>query len=380
MARLPEDITGPFSSLFDYDKELKTVEEKKQKMQDAERKIARANVMGEAFRVLVDSVGGAHNASITPRPVNPGILKSADMYRYYDQQAEGEKRQLRLSDLAAKEKDLGLNIQLAMADKSAEREAVRQGRQYQFEAGKQKQQQEFTAGENALNRQSWEKTAAINASAGIAEQKLRNEGDLKEIQARQDLKTGLASKGLFTVSRYDIPSQDAVISRNQVIASLPELKQWLFSRGVYPSRMPRALQINEVRGKISDDDLKFLIGAYPDFYQDKLPELTGGASKNAGDIDYLGMMYERITNDFINNSLPINEIKKGIQSKSPAPAQQNTGFSITNDDKSAIQTVLGTDGYSKEQKRSAIYSYLTKNGYKPDNAKAFAEYVYSNMN
>lgn len=267
---------GPFSSLFNYEDEQKALEARRKQQAEAQQRIMRTNAIGDAFRLLFDAIGGSKGATITPKPINPAIMRASERLQSLNREYDDKADRLRLQNLGAKEKDLQTKLAMDAEKRKNEREDkliadknAREDNVLQKQMAHQKELEEIR-GRNALNL---ETTRHRGDMEEIAK---RTEGELKEIQERTVRKNALAQKGLFEVARYDNPSTDTIVSRNQVLSLLPELKQYLQDRGVFPTQMPRVLQIAEVKGKISDDDLKYLIGAYKDFFQPRLPELTGG--------------------------------------------------------------------------------------------------------
>jgi len=267
---------GPFSSLLDYKQEDELLRQRKEQQQASQQKIMRTNALGEAFRIIADAIGGSQGATIAPRAVNAGIINAAERMKGEEDKYNASRDRLKLQslNLAAKDKDFELTQEAARA---AERAKA-------GEAAKERGHEITQTGVEHLN-----KIEEINAQnkGRLAEQELRNKGainlentrtkgDLQQIEARKNVARALAEKGLFAVSRYDAPATDAIINRNQVLGMLNDLKVYLKQKGVFTTNMPRVLQNANTRGKISDDDLKFLIGTYKEFFQSRLPELTGG--------------------------------------------------------------------------------------------------------
>lgn len=267
---------GPFTSLFDYEEEQKALEARKKRQVEAQHKIQRTNAIGDAFRLLFDAVGGSKGATITPKGVNPGIMRASERLQSLNKDYDDKADRLRIQNHGAKEKDLQVKLGLEAEGRKNKREDQLLADKYLREdkaQDKQMAHQKEMAGISGKNAMNIETARHRGDMEEIAK---RTEGELKEIQERAARKNTLAQKGLFEVSRYDNPSIDTIVSRNQVLSLLPQLKQHLLDQGVFPTQMPRVLQIAEVKGKISDDDLKYLIGAYRDFFQPRLPELTGG--------------------------------------------------------------------------------------------------------
>jgi hypothetical protein len=100
----------PYSALFDIDKLKAEEEARKAQLQASQQKIMRTNAVGDALRLLFDAVGGSQGASITPKAVNPGIIKASQRYNALEDQSTSNMDRLRLQDLAMKEKDLGYKL------------------------------------------------------------------------------------------------------------------------------------------------------------------------------------------------------------------------------------------------------------------------------
>lgn len=109
---------GPFSSVINYDDERKRLEQEKAQQQEAQKKIMRVNALGDAFRLLIDGVGGMNNATITPKPANPGLFKAVDSYMGLDKEYRDRIDKMRLMDLGAKEKNVQYNLGLQARDQA----------------------------------------------------------------------------------------------------------------------------------------------------------------------------------------------------------------------------------------------------------------------
>ncbi len=378
---------GPFSSLLDYEKEDELLRQRKEQQQASQQKIMKTNALGEAFRIIADAIGGSQGATIAPRAVNAGIVNAADRMRGEEDKYNASRDRLRLQSLDLAAKDKGYEL-----DQEAARAAER------FKAGEAEKDRGYKttqAGVEHLNK--IEEIEAGNKGR-LAEQELQNKGalnleyartkgDLQQIEARKSATKALAEKGLFEVSRYDSPATDAIINRNQVVGMLNDLKVYLRQKGVFPTQMPKVLQNTDTRGKISDDDLKFLIGTYKEFFQPRLPELTGGSPADgampgeASDKQVLQML----VGSPAPNNVGYAQGQGPLRNPAIQPAQavqqpaQNT-LNLKETDISSIDNVLNAPNYTREQKRSAVWSYLLKQGYPDDYARKFAEYAYSQLN
>lgn len=104
---------GPYSAIFNYPEEAAKEEAKKLQLQEAEKKIMRTNAIGDAFRLLIDGIGGSAGATITPKPINPGIMRASGRLAYLQDKSDNNLERLRMTDMANKSRDLQYNQGLA---------------------------------------------------------------------------------------------------------------------------------------------------------------------------------------------------------------------------------------------------------------------------
>ena len=259
----PKQDPGPFSVLFDYKEEQKKLDERKKQQEESQKKIMRTNALGEAFRLLVDAVGGSQGASILPRPANPAIFQASERLQGYDKDYRSQSENLRLQDLRTKELDLqhGLGVEAEGRQRAWEGEKLDQANRYQLERDKL----------NAGYAKDLENVRSKNDLTQLQE-KYRGEVEKITTKAQEDLKK---AGGLY-VARYDDPYKTEALNRDVVLGMFKDLKQYLLDKGVYPTMQPAVLQSKD-QGAISNDDLRKLISDYPEFFAPRLPQLTGGA-------------------------------------------------------------------------------------------------------
>jgi len=106
------DPNTPWSSLINWDEEEKKLAQEKEKKQSANQRIMRTNAIGDAFRLLIDAVGGAKGARIVPRPTNPGIVKAVETYWGADEEYRKQIQDLSTRKLAARSADLQYKLGL----------------------------------------------------------------------------------------------------------------------------------------------------------------------------------------------------------------------------------------------------------------------------
>jgi hypothetical protein len=109
---LPQD-PGPYSAIFDYKAEAAKEDAKNIQLQENQKKIMRTNAIGDAFRLLIDGVGGSQGASITPKGINPGINAASSRLTTLGKERDSNLERLRLTDMANKTRDIAYNQQLA---------------------------------------------------------------------------------------------------------------------------------------------------------------------------------------------------------------------------------------------------------------------------
>ncbi len=265
---------GPFTALFDYEEEQKKLEGRKKQQAEGQKKIMRTNALGEAFRLLIDAVGGSRGASIVPRPVNPAILQASERLRTQDTDYQNQADRLRLQNLRAKEMDLQHQLGIGTEERQKAWEGEKLAGQRQWEGEKLDQANKSQLERDRLNAQYAKDLENVRSANDLTQLQERYRGELEKIttKAQEDLKK---AGGLY-VARYDNPSQTEPVDRDVVIGMFKDLRQYLEGKGLkYSPDYPKVLQA-ENKGNISNDDLRKLIADYPEFFAPRLPQLTGG--------------------------------------------------------------------------------------------------------
>jgi hypothetical protein len=116
------DKTGPYSSLFDWKKEEGDLSAMQEKRQATQKKIMRTNALGEALRLLVETVGASSGATITKRQPNASILSAVNQYAQNEQDYFNRLEGVKAKKLAFSQADLQYELQqdaltLAKAEK-----------------------------------------------------------------------------------------------------------------------------------------------------------------------------------------------------------------------------------------------------------------------
>lgn len=165
---------NPYSGLFDYDEMAKEEEARKIKLQEGQKRIQKANAIGEALRLVAEGVTGSMGASIVPRPVNPGIMQASQRINALEDQSQSNMDRLKLQDLAMREK--GLTYDLGQKATQQQRD---------WETGQTAEKNRFA--ESQLNKElgSREKIAQINADADIARTRTAGQYSYQEALLKQ---------------------------------------------------------------------------------------------------------------------------------------------------------------------------------------------------
>jgi hypothetical protein len=184
-------IDGPFSAVFPYEELAKEEEEKKQKLIAGQQRIQKTNVIGEALRLLVDSVGAAGGATVTPKGANPGIIRASDRINQIQAQSDDTLQRLRLTDLSNRQKDVAYQQGLDAEARAAGRRANEIGQSREWDQADKAAEQTFRAEEAEKQRQ----------GASALEDK-RSANTVKEIYAREAAQQAVIDKNNPFLKRY----------------------------------------------------------------------------------------------------------------------------------------------------------------------------------
>lgn len=163
---------GPYSALFDYEELKKEEEARKLQKEEAQKKIMRTNAIGDAFKLLIESVGASKGATVTPRAENPSILKATDELRNINNAYDANMRNLRLQDLAYRTKDVDYKQGLEAEGRAEGRQIAAEGRQDE-------------RADKAFERQ--KELSTIAADRQVAAEKFRTDENIREARAKSDL-------------------------------------------------------------------------------------------------------------------------------------------------------------------------------------------------
>jgi len=366
MPNLDYDITQPYLGLINrYRPKPDEVD------MDTQRKIAKGNATAEAFRLLIDAIGGAKGANIQERkePAN-AVMGAVD--RYYKAKDANKAEQ---SDWDKLELGAGLD---ALKTKS----------QQDFATQKQKESQEFSAEQAGLTR----KQQAEQFEAG----KLSDKEKLAQQSEQFKSTLGLNEQELGL--KREMAKTNAEIDREKIAADREKVQ------AMYPYGRLSGLAI-------ADEETDQIIR----IPNDKIEQTLAFMEKDPLVQDQIGFIKAKYNNlgstqevKYLiaqNYSSLSPETKKKIRAlsqgematkatESPTPtiktdknstvvrvenAPQPQQAQATPEQVAYLQKIIEAKNYAPEVKRSAIYKYLVNQGYDPQNAKSVADQAYQSL-
>lgn len=167
---------GPLSAIFNYEDLKKEEEARKLQKEEAQKKIMRTNAIGDALRLLIESVGASQGATVTPRAENPSILKATDELRNINNAYDANMRGLRLQDIAYKAKDLERQQQLS--DVESHRA---------WNEGQTQKAQDFQREQTRTSQDFQRDMADKNIESQRATERFRTDENIREAQAKYDI-------------------------------------------------------------------------------------------------------------------------------------------------------------------------------------------------
>lgn len=382
---------GPFSSVFPYEQLAQEEEEKKKKLISGQQKIQRTNALGEALRLIIDSVGATKGATVVPRDVNPGIFRASDRIRALEDRSDANLERLRLIDLQNRQKDIAYQQDLAAEGRAADRRAGELKQKRDWDVADTEAEQKFRAEEAEKSRQ---------GAMDLENQRSKN--DLDQIYAREKAKQKYLNQDNPFSARYRgiygdtkpymaIPDMELGVDIPLSDTDAMQILKWMRSD-------PAVRDIDKLNIKPNDltNNLVFknLVIQNWDRYKDLVRKLASGEKISPADEKAMVDMGARAkrTEEYETkrSAIDVNR-KKGAKQLQELNAEYSdilndgqapggTGqIELKPEEGAKIDGVINAEGYSPEQKRSAVYGYLVKQGYDQTSAKDFAEFVYSNL-
>lgn len=385
--------TGPLSSIINYDEELKKEQELLAQRQAAQQRIMRTNAVGDAMKLIIDSVAGSKGATITPRGPNPFLMKAYDAYNAYGDQYENVRR-----NLAGRKNDRAYQQAMTEDQRRYSEQVTRDNRRYEefSQAKRRKQELEDSALAFERDKEMYQTKRADQLEDLQQMEKLRTNENIREFSVKQRIEQEALNKQAYRTDRT------LRYAKDDVLFQIPGTTQkiWLGSDELAEMAHSLIRQKKENGEFITDDVLHALDNneqvkptslieiikqnwdevkyALPEYAQQKpqapsplqkrqeqymnernlLQENTGLSQKQrTKKMDELARKYKDIFDD------------KGQMKK-------EEGLSLEPTHEQELQSLYDSS-LTPEQKRSAIYKYLVRNGYDQEHAKNFAEIVYS---
>lgn len=385
----PYPDEGPFSAVFPYEELAKEEEEKKQRLQQGQQRIMRTNAIGDALRLIIDTVGASKGATVTPKGVNPGIIRASDRMRQIQDQSDDTLQRLRLTDLSNRQKDVAYQQSIDAEGRAAKRRAdeLAQGRQWE---------QEDTANEQRFRAEEAEK--ARQGASALEDQ--RSSNDIKLAYAREEAQQTMADQNNPFLKRYKamygnkapfmaIPDLELGLDIPLSDADAMQLLKWMRND-------PAVDEIDKLNINPSNltNNLTFknwVVNNW-DRYAPLVRKMAAGEKITPQDeqaVYQAGVRAKRVK-DYETRRQSIDPTKKkGAKQLQELNAEYKDlfdegtsavgGINLKPEESAKIDGMLNAEGYTPEQKRSAAYDYLIKQGYDQAAAKEFAEFVYSNL-
>ena len=383
---------GPYSSVFPYEQLAKEEEEKRKKLEEGQQKIARTNVMGEALRLLVDTIGAPRGATVVPRDLNPGVFRASDRMRQIQDQSTANMDRLRMIDLQNRQKDVAYEQGLEAEKRQAERRAGEIKQSREWDIADKEADQKFRAEEAEKSRQ-----------GNMELENTRSKNDMAQIYAREEAERKALGQDNPFMNRYRgiygnskpymaLPDMELGVDIPLSDTDAMQILKWM--------RMDPAVdKIDKLNIKPSDltNNLVFknLVVANWDRYKGLVRKLAAGeriTPQDEQDMINMGARQQReneyqVRRDAIDPTRKkgakqleaLNQEYADLFTDQAEPGTSGRGLSLKPEEVAKIDGVINAEGWSPEEKRSAVYSYLTKQGYDQAQAKAFAEYVYQNL-
>ena len=375
---------------------------------EVQRKIAKGNALAEAFRLMIDAVGGSMGSDIVKRegPTN-AVLQAVEKYHKAKEADKAEQSAWDKLELNA-----GIN---ALTTESKQRyDDAKIKEQQAFQAGEKakdreaallekKDQQEFTRGENALNRgleagKTKQQAGEFRQTLEFQKHKQEEENAVEwgKVQATRERWQNLypygGKKGLY-INDTDIEKQInipdtmksqvlAYIEKDPLVANeIPVLKMRYGNVGQDATSDFLIADLYPLLSPQTREAIRQFIGVTP-------PPTPTTQSTGPAYSGFPGTMPPYNGPAPQTPTIKTNKRSTIVQVQSPAgqPAQaqpqqpaQQTQFELTPERSSYVSNIYQSSKYTPEIKRSTIYRYLVQQGCPKPNAKKFADDLYTEL-
>ena len=387
--RLLDEDPGPFSSVFPYEELAKEEQAKKEQLLLGQKRIQRTNAIGDSLRLIIDSFGAAHGATVTPKGINPGIMRASERMKQVQDQSDDTMMRLRLTDLGNRQKDVAYQQGIDAETRAAGRRAGEITQQREWEVADTDKKLQFQAEQDEKSRQ-----------GAVALEDQRSANDIKQIYAREAAEQATIDQNNPFLKRYKavygnkapfmaIPDLEAGVDIPLSDTDAMQLLKWMrndpaVSRidklNINPSNLTNNLAFKNIvmenwnryaplvrkmasGEKITPQDEQMMYDAGTKAmrvqeYTDRRSQIDVTRKKGAKQLEQLNAEYKDIFDE---------------------GASAGGGINLQPEETAKIDGIINAEGYSAEQKRSAAFSYLKGQGYDDAAAKEFAEFVYSNL-
>lgn len=389
----PTTSTGPLSAIINYDDELKKEQELLAQRQASQQRIMRTNAVGDALKLIIDSVAGSKGATITPRGPNPFLMKAYDAYNAYGDQYENVRR-----NLAGRKNERAYQQAMTEDQRRYSEQVTRDNRRYnEFDQAKRRKQElEDSALQFEREKEWYEKKRADSLEDQQQLEKLRTNENIREFSVKQRLEQEALNKQAYRSDRT------LRYAKDDVLFQIPGTTQkiWLGSDELAEMAHSLIRQKKENGEFITDD----VLHAIDNNEQVKPTSLIEIIKQNWDDVKYtlpeyaqqkpqapspLQIKQEQYMNERNliqeNTSLTQKQRNKKMDElgrkykdifDDKGQMKKEEGLSLKPTHEQELQSLYDSS-LTPEQKRSAIYKYLVRNGYDQEHAKNFAEIVYS---
>jgi len=380
---------GPFSAVFPYEELAKEEEEKKQKLQQGQQRIQRTNAIGDTLRLIIDSVGAAHGATVTPKGINPGIMRASERMRQVQDQSDDTMQRLRLTDLGNRQKDVAYQQSLDAEKRSAEQRANELAQRRGWEQEDMTAEQKFRAEE-----------AEKGGQRAMDLEDKRSGNTVREIYAREAAEQATIDQNNPFLKRYKavygnkapfmaIPDLEAGVDIPLSDTDAMQLLKWMRN----DPAVSRIDKLNITPSNLTNNlAFKNIVMQHWDRYAPLVRKMASGEKISPQDEQ---MMYDAGTKAMRVQEYETRRSQIDVTRKKGAKqleqlnseykdifddgASAGGGINLQPEETAKIDGILNAEGYSAEEKRSAAFTYLKGQGYDDAAAKEFAEFVYSNL-
>lgn len=380
---------GPFSAVFPYEELAKEEEEKKQKLQQGQQRIAKTNAIGDTLRLIIDSVGAFKGATVTPKGVNPGIIRASDRMRQVQDQSDDTMMRLRLTDLGNRQKDVAYQQGIDAETRAAGRRANELTQARQWELDDRQAEQTFRADEAEKARQ---------GASALEDQRSAN--DIKLAYAREAAQQAVIDQNNPFLKRYKsvygnkapfmaIPDLESGVDIPLSDTDAMQLLKWMrndpaVSRidklNINPSNLTNNLAFKNI---VMENWTRYAPLVRKMASGEKITpqdeQMMYDAGTKAMRVQEYGTRRSQIDITKKKGAKQLRELDAEYKDIFDEGASAGGGINLQPEETAKIDGILNAEGYSPEEKRSAAFSYLKGQGYDDAAAKEFAEFVYSNL-